>query len=867
MAPMSENPFVRFTVLTDRLIRCEWQPEGLFENRPTQWVVSRNFPPVKFKRTDTDGQTLIETDALVLTWRQTAGPFKSHNLAIKLKSGNGATWHVGDPNPDNLGGTARTLDECDGSICRREDRHIDIHPGIFSRSGWAVLDDSNTMAINEANMPVERGGTRVQDMYFFAYGHDFEAGLRDFYTLTGRPPLLPEWSLGLWWSRWEKYKAEDLRRIVDEFEEHQIPLSTLVIDMDWHIIKNDYHGGWTGYTWNPEFFPDPKSFFDEIHRRGIHACLNLHPAAGAHPHEFAYAAFAEFMGVDPASKKPILFNPTDPRFLEGYFKYLHHPHEAIGVDFWWIDWQQGKKTSFGDIDPLWVLNHLHSADLARDGKRRPFTFSRWCGAGAHRYPVGFSGDTYRTWRSLRYQIEFTSRSANLGFGWWSHDIGAFARGPHNDELYVRWVQFGCFSPIFRFHNAGDPTVDHRPWSKESRFSEPTLTALRLRRALRPYIYTRARENADGGFPLVRPMYFHHGENAESYQWPGQYYFGPDLLVSPITGGLHPETNLATQPVWLPSGAWCEFFTGTSYPGGRVHAVHADLKTIPTFARAGAIIPTTDDQDMITELICFAGGNGHADLYLDDGESLAYQKGQFVRYRFVQTNGEGKWIFTAERLDGKLDREPLLAIILRGYESLELTEITLNGELSTISPIRMDNGDYYLQVGLVGSAGLRLEASMVAVARQKEKPSYAGCLKLLQTMPVNCHFARPILDHWEKTVSDPASLARYTTDLTDQQIRVLVDYLYDCGFAVMPVSEVKRHLVWWNAKANNALSWRIDTRQEYIWESTSCPEQQAFGSLALTFWSVFISWRIQVDLLGAATIVDREFDRRDIYGDE
>ncbi len=854
----------RFTVLTSRLIRCEYQPEGRFEDRPTQWVLNRDFPVVPFRQDHCSGTTTIETDALLLTCRQTGKPFTADSLTIALKTG--VNWRYGDANPDNLGGTARTLDECDGAINRRENNPLHVHPGIFSRSGWAVLDDAASFVLNAGDLPESRGPGFVQDFYFFAYGHDFASGLRDFYNLTGRPPLIPEWALGVWWSRWEKYTSDDLRRIIAEFEEHDVPLSTLVIDMDWHVVNNPYTNGWTGYTWNKDFFPDPEAFFTDIHTKGIHACLNLHPASGVHPHEEAYRDFATFMGMNPDSKTPIPFNPTDPKFIEGYFKFLHHPHEKTGVDFWWIDWQQGRKTPFGDIDPLWMLNHLHSADLARDRKRRPFTFSRWCGAGAHRYPIGFSGDTFRTWRTLRYEIEFTSRTANLGFGWWSHDLGGFARGVHDDELYLRWLQFGALSPIFRLHNAGDPTVDHRPWSKENRFCEPALHAMRLRRALRPYLYTQARDNADGGLPIVRPMYYEHADTNESFQWPSQYYFGNDLIAAPVTSAAHPETGCTTTPVWLPQGDWCEFFTGATYAGNRVHALHASRETIPLFARAGAIIPTSDPQDVITEILCFPGRSGQADLYRDDGESLAYQTGQFARYRLAQTLDGDQWTFTVERTGGDLARDLPIRIVLRGYSNLTLTGITENGKPANACPLYLKNGDLLFPIGCVSPDGLRLTATLNGSALTQPAPTHAGLVQLLQHMPINCHFVRPLLDNWETTLANPSSLAKYACDLTDAQLRVLTDYLYDAGSALLPIAENQYQLSWWNSRADARLSIRLSTREECEWQSFRLDTTSAFGSRPIAFGSAFHSFRCETDLLGIATVTDCIKSARDICGD-
>ena len=135
------------------------------------------------------------------------------------------------------------------------------------------------------------------------------------------------------------------------------------------------------------------------------------------------------------------FDIADPDFLLAYLEEIHHPLEAEGVDFWWLDWQQGSHTAMPGLNPLWMLNHYHFLDSGRDGKR-PITFSRYAGPGSHRYPVGFSGDTVTSWASLDFQPYFTATAANLGYGWWSHDIGGHMFGVRDDELVTRWFQLG-----------------------------------------------------------------------------------------------------------------------------------------------------------------------------------------------------------------------------------------------------------------------------------------------------------------------------------------------------------------------------------------------------------------------------------------
>ena len=149
----------------------------------------------------------------------------------------------------------------------------------------------------------------------------------------------------------------------------------------------------------------------------------MHPAEGVHAHEEAYAAIAKRMGIDPATELPVDFDPTDPDFLEAYLEELHHPLEDEGVDFWWLDWQQGGVTRIAGPRPAVAAQPLPLPGLGRATGRRPLTFSRYAGIGSHRYPIGFSGDTVITWESLDFQPYFTATASNAGYGWWSHDIG------------------------------------------------------------------------------------------------------------------------------------------------------------------------------------------------------------------------------------------------------------------------------------------------------------------------------------------------------------------------------------------------------------------------------------------------------------
>jgi alpha-glucosidase (family GH31 glycosyl hydrolase) len=637
---------VRFTVLTDRLIRMEYSPENKFEDRPSQAFWHRKQPVPEFK-TSIGALIEIETQFLHLKYKPGRVGFTSSSLSITMKQ-TGTTWVYGTSQKENLKGTARTLDGV-AATTRLEN-------GLLSRSGWVVVDDSKSLVFDESGWlePRPTQTLRVfktlrvssKDLYFFGYGSDIAACLRDFTHISGPIPMIPRYILGNWWSRYWAYTQEDLKSLMEEFRAKEIPLSVCIVDMDWHITKTgNSSDGWTGYTWNRKLFPDPNGFVQWLHDQGLHTALNLHPARGIHPHEQQYEALAKWMGIDPASQQPVPFDIADPHFMEGYFEILHHPYEKDGVDFWWMDWQQGRKSNIPGLDPLWMLNHLHYYDLGRDGRKRSFVFSRWGGLGNHRYPIGFSGDTYVRWKVLNYQPYFTATAANVGYGWWSHDIGGHMMKDGTPELYLRWVQFGVFSPIFRLHSTSRAELDRRPWGKPERIHHAARDAMQLRHALIPYIYSMAWRAHQTGISLVTPMYYGNWEEPAAFEAKGQYYFGTELIAAPVTDPADPKTGLAVKRVWLPTGDWYNFFTRQRYTGGQWHEISAALEDIPVFAKAGAIVPLAPragwggiDNPTELDIHVFAGADNTFELYEDDGETTEYENGKYAITRFsLQTD--------------------------------------------------------------------------------------------------------------------------------------------------------------------------------------------------------------------------------------
>ena len=347
----------RFTVLTPQMLRMEYAEDGVFEDRPTQVVWNRNFDKPEFTVLDKPGMLEISTDYFHLVYNKKE--FTKNNLYIDIKcdyTNYGGRWLFGEtmygnpPREHNLKGTARTLDRINGAT--------ELEFGLVDSSGRAFFNDSESLILDEDGWVIPRK-EGVVDYYYFGYGRDYYKAIKDFYQLSGPIPMLPRFALGNWWSRYWKYTEKTYKELIERFEREDIPFSIGVMDMDWHLvdIPKKYGIGWTGYTWNKDFFPDPKGFMDWLHEHNLKITLNLHPADGVRAYEEPYEEMAKALGVDYHKGDTINFDITNLAFLDAYFKYLHHPNEENGVDFWWMDWQQGKNSFVKGLDPLWLLNH------------------------------------------------------------------------------------------------------------------------------------------------------------------------------------------------------------------------------------------------------------------------------------------------------------------------------------------------------------------------------------------------------------------------------------------------------------------------------------------------------------------------------
>ena len=620
----------RITVLTERLVRLEFNKDGIFFDDITEQIQNRNFPVPEFKVVQDDKYLEITTKYFMLKY-QKEKPFESLNIEIMLLDTD-KSWFMKNKEVRNFKTSGLGIDLSTPNYQK----------GLYSVDGFVSIDDSPSMIVNEDGflMPNTRPRT---DLYVFMYRRDFGLCLRDYFMLTGFPELIPRYALGIWWNKNEIYNFNDIADLISNFNRYQIPLSIILLGEFWHLKDaKDLSKYKTGYTFNRNLFSDPNYFSKYLHDRGIRLGLTIDPKEGIMPHEDHYEEIARAMGL--TDKSTIPFNVFDKFILNSYLHNLIKPLEDKGVDFFFLDYSDEK-----DLYTLRALTRYHFEDYKKSFEKRGLILARNGLVASHRYPALYSGKTLVSWETLNTLPYFNSMASNKGISWWSHDIGGYEYGMEEALLYIRYIELACFNPIFRLSSKGGKYYKREPWKWDVKTLKIVQNYCELRHRLIPYLYTEANKYHEIGLPLVQPLYYTNPAIYDEPTYKNEYYFGTELLVAPITERKDLVMNRTVARIYLPAGMWYDFKTGKKFPGDKHYVTFFKDEDYPVFAKSGSIIPlaileenrniTNAPKDM--EIHIFPGKSNIYKLYEDDGVTRLNEQGYYIKtaidYNYLQNN--------------------------------------------------------------------------------------------------------------------------------------------------------------------------------------------------------------------------------------
>ncbi len=635
----------RISILSDSLIRFEYSEDGAFNDYPTFFAYNRSFATPKFEVEEDNELLIIKNEKFLIEYHKEK-PYVGNKLnpeqylKVNIKNTE-KTWYFNHAEARNFLGTAYSLDGSKGDV--------KFGKGLFSADGFASFDDSKTPILDQNGNILSPKYNNI-DTYLFIYNGDFGVGLKDYFSLTTLPPLIPRYALGIWWAKDENYSVEDIEYLVNKFHNSEIPFSVLLLG-EYARTKNKYSE--LSFSFDKNIFPDPIGLSNYLHTNGIYLGTNIKTDGVISIEEENHNEFIKTYTHDTDKNIPI--NVYNSNLMDAFLKGIITPFLNKGVDFLWVDDNNPDSMLRNYAMDYYLYNNFNGTKTKRN-----MILSRNFGAPPHKYAVLYSGHTTISWKLLRTLPFFNSNASNIGVSWWSHDIGGYNGGIEDKELYMRYVQLGVYSPIFRFASAPGKYYKREPWKWNSETFSIVKDYLRLRHKLIPYLYSEAKKYSTNGIPLVQPLYYKYPETYDEPLYKNEYYFGSELFISPIVTPKDTVMNRVVQRVFLPSGVWYDFKTGKKFVGGKRYVTFYKDEDYPVFARTGAIIPMAKlDPEHLNDtsspktlqIHVFPGRSNTYKLYEDDGYSSKYKTGESFTTEINYYYKENDFSVSLEPIDG------------------------------------------------------------------------------------------------------------------------------------------------------------------------------------------------------------------------
>ena len=553
--------------------------------------------------------------------------------------------------------------------------------------------------------------------YYFFYGPKMNDVVESYTDLTGKPHQLPPlWALGFHQCKWSYYPKSRVKEVTDKFRELEIPCDAIYLDID-------YMDGFRCFTWNKEYFPEPKKMIKELADKGFKTVAIIDPGIKI---DKDYKIFKEAIENDYFCRRadgdymkgkvwpgacyfPDFTNPDVREWWSGLFKELI---EETGIKGVWNDMNEPavmevpNKTFPDDVRHDYdghpcshrKAHNVYGMQMARatyqglkkySYPKRPFVITRAAYSGTQRYTSTWTGDNVATWEHLWIANIQAQRLALSGFSFAGSDIGGFAEQP-SGELFARWVQLGVFHPFFRVHSSGEHG-DQEPWSFNPDITAIVKKYIELRYQLLPYLYTAFWNYVDHGTPLLKSLVLYDQEDVQTHYRTDEFIFGEHILACPVL-----EANTKGRRMYFPRGDWYNFWTDELINGGKEMWVDADIDVMPTYIRAGAIIPKFPIQQYVGEKeitqvtldVYYKEGKESSQLYSDAQDGYDYTKGRYSLRNFKFT-GRKKELIINQFKEGKfITAYTQFKIQIHGLP-FEIGEIQVDNEIIPLKHLKIN----------------------------------------------------------------------------------------------------------------------------------------------------------------------------------
>jgi alpha-D-xyloside xylohydrolase len=676
-ASFKSGAVLRLEVSSDSIIHVLYSPTGKFPNRPDYVVIKSSWDQVRWNMETSGEKVTVSTRALAITIEQGTGAltfssasgqqfFRDAKRIMTPETINGEATYRGETVVEMYGSHEGFygLGQHQSGVWNYRGASVDLSqentniavPMLLSSNGYGIFwNNTSRTRFNNRFVHVMYISSEVADTidYYFIYGPDFDKIIAGYRELTGPAPMFGRWAFGFWQSKNRYRSQEEILAIAQKYRDLGLPVDNIVQDWFWWNRKGEH-------VFNKNY-PDPKAMVDQLHNQHFHFMISVWPffePGSKEYEEMDQRGF--FIDRTKVAKPPYhalgmaVYDPTNPQARKFYWDLMDKALFKIGVDAWWLDTTEpetegqeenillghklfiGSGDRYANIFPLETTRAVYEGQRAASDQKRVFILSRSSFAGSQRYGVtAWSGDVLSDWLSFKRQIPAGLNFALSGLPYWTTDIGGFTSGgdlndPKFRELFVRWFEFGTFSPIFRVHGTRSNPDENELWSYGSE-SKILIQYDNLRYRLLPYIYSLAWRVSAESYTPMRPLVMDFRNDGNAQNVGDQFMYGPALLVNPVT-----EQRATERRVYFPPAKWYDFWTGSTLVGGKFADIAAPLDRIPLYVRAGSIVPMGPEEESSNqkpadpiELRVYPGADGDFTLYEDEGDTYNYEKGKYA----------------------------------------------------------------------------------------------------------------------------------------------------------------------------------------------------------------------------------------------